>query len=58
MVATGNTVTLLHNVYRIDYPDGTSEDVIPVQCKRDASDELAWVLQRAHRTWAKRRRAG
>ncbi len=56
VVATGHTVTLLHNVYRIEFPDGTSEDVIPVQCKRDAGDEMEWVLRRARATWRKRQR--
>ncbi len=54
VVDTGHTLTLLHRVYRVDYPDGTTEEVIPVQCKRDAGDELAWVLERARRRWQER----
>jgi hypothetical protein len=52
---TGHTLTLLHRVYRIEYPDGSSEEVIPAQCKRDAPAELAWVMKRARATWRKRR---
>jgi hypothetical protein len=51
---TGCTVTLLHRVYHVLYPDGTTEELIPVNCKREASDEYIWVLRRAKRTWAKR----
>ncbi len=54
VVDTGHTLTLLHRVYRVEYPDGSTEEVIPVQCKRTASDELQWVLRRARATWAKR----
>lgn len=54
--ATGHTVTLLHRLYEIRYPDGTTEDVIPVQCKRDAGDEMEWVMRRARAMWRKRQR--
>ena len=54
VIATGNTVTLLHHVYRIEYPDGSSEEVIPAACKREPGDELRWVLRRAKATWRKR----
>lgn len=53
---TGHTISLLHHIYAVKYPDGTSEEVIPVQCKRDASDELQWVLRRARATWKARQR--
>ena len=56
VVSTGHTVTLLHTVYRVHYPDGTVEEVIPVQCKRDAGDEMEWLLRRARATWRKRQR--
>lgn len=58
VVDTGHTLTLLHRVYRAEYPDGTTEDIIPVQCKRDAGEELRWVLRRARARWARRRHAG
>jgi hypothetical protein len=51
-------LTLLHRVYRVRYPDGTTEEVIPAQCKRNAGDEMEWVMRLARRTWAKRRQAG
>ena len=51
---TGHTLSLLHRVYCVEYPDGSTEEVIPVQCKRDPGDERAWVLRRARATWAKR----
>jgi hypothetical protein len=53
---TGCTVTLLHRVYLVRYPDGTTEDLIPVQCKRTSEDERAWVLARARATWRRRQR--
>ena len=56
VVATGNTVTLLHHEYRIEYPDGTTEELIPAACKRDAVDEYAWVMRRAQAEWRRRRR--
>lgn len=56
VVDTGCTVTLLHRVYLVRYPDGTTEDLIPVQCKRTSEDERAWVLARARATWRRRQR--
>lgn len=54
VVDTGHTVSLLHRIYKVEYPDGTTEELIPVQCKRTAGDELAWVLARARATWRQR----
>ena len=57
VIATGDTLTLLHHVYRIDYPNGTSEEVIPAQCKRDAEGEMEWVMRRARVEWKRRQQA-
>lgn len=54
VVDTGHTVSLLHRVYAVTYPDGTTEELIPVQCKRTSEDERAWVLARARATWRQR----
>lgn len=58
MTDTGHTLTPLHRVYRVRYPDGTTEEVIPAQCKREAGDEMEWVMRLARAKWARRRRAG
>jgi len=55
VVATGDTVTLVHTVYTVLFPDGSVETLIPAQCKRDAGDELAWAYRWAHAEWATRR---
>lgn len=57
VVDTGHTLTLLHRVYRVEYPDGSTEEVIPAQCKREAGDEYSWVLRRARATWRQRIKA-
>ena len=54
--ATGDTVTLIHRVYMVTYPDGTTEEVMPAQCKRAAGDEMAWVVRRARAEWRRRQR--
>ena len=58
VVDTGHTLLLLHRVYRIEYPDGTTEEVIPAQCARNVGDELQWVLRRARRKWQERQQIG
>jgi hypothetical protein len=57
VTATGDTVSLLHNIYLVVYPDGTTEELVPVQCKREAADEMEWVLRRARATWKRRQRS-
>jgi len=55
VTATGNTVTLVHSEYRVLFPDGSEETLIPAQCKRESCDELAWAYRWARATWATRR---
>ncbi len=56
VIDTGHTITLIHHVYIVHYPDGSTEEIIPASCVRNPGDEAAWVLQRARDNWARRRR--
>ena len=56
VVDTGHTVSLIHRIYAVTYPDGATEEIIPAQCARDAGDELAWVRRRAGAKWRRRQR--
>lgn len=55
VIDTGHTVSLLHRLYEIRYPDGTTEEVFVAECHGTPSQNCERVKRRARATWAKRR---
>lgn len=56
---TGHTVNLLHRLYEIRYPDGTTEEVFAVEGNgAKPSETYERVKRRARRQWAQRQQGG
>lgn len=57
VVDTGHTVSVLHRLYEIRYPDGTTGAVFVVECSGDTSQDLyRRAKQHARRLWQERQR--
>ena len=55
VVDTGHTVSVLHRLYEIRYPDGTTEEMFLAECAGGTSQaNLERAKRRARRRWQER----
>lgn len=56
VIDTGHTVSLLHRLYDVTFPDGTTEEMFIIECNGDTPEELdGRANRRARQRWQQRR---